>query len=66
MPSYQMNFETFLNEVKKFELSKESLFTVKMFEDKEKYRIAKYKVTYELIEDDCDKNMKPIKGWGRE
>lgn len=24
-----------------------------MFEDKEKYKIAKYKVTYELIEDDC-------------
>ncbi len=37
-----------------------------MFEDKEKYRIAKYKITYELIEDGCDKNMKPIKGWGRE
>lgn len=25
-----------------------------MFEDKIKYKIAKYKVTYELIEDDCD------------
>lgn len=25
-----------------------------MFEDKEKYKIAKYKVTYTLIEDDCD------------
>jgi len=26
-----------------------------VFEDKEKYKIAKYKVIYELIEDDCDK-----------
>lgn len=25
-----------------------------MFEDKEKYKIAKYKVTYTLIEDDCE------------
>lgn len=25
-----------------------------MFENKKKYKIAKYKVTYELIEDDCD------------
>jgi len=25
-----------------------------MFKDKEKYKIAKYKVTYTLIEDDCD------------
>jgi hypothetical protein len=25
-----------------------------MFKDKEKYKIAKYKVTYELIEDDCN------------
>lgn len=25
-----------------------------MFEDKEKYKIAKYRVTYELIEDDVD------------
>jgi hypothetical protein len=25
-----------------------------MFEDKDKYKIAKYKVTYELIEDDVD------------
>ncbi len=25
-----------------------------MFKDKEVYKIAKYKVTYELIEDDCD------------
>lgn len=25
-----------------------------IFEDKEKYRIAKYKVTYTLIEDDCE------------
>ena len=24
------------------------------FKDKSKYKIAKYKVTYELIEDDCD------------
>ena len=24
------------------------------FENKQKYKIAKYKVTYELIEDDCD------------
>ncbi len=24
-----------------------------MFEDKQKYKIAKYKVTYELVEDDC-------------
>lgn len=26
-----------------------------MFENRELYKIAKYKVTYELIEDDCDK-----------
>lgn len=25
-----------------------------MFEDKEKYKIVKYKVTYTLIEDDCE------------
>lgn len=25
-----------------------------MFKDKERYKIAKYKVTYELIDDDCD------------
>lgn len=25
-----------------------------MFKEKEKYKIAKYKVTYTLIEDDCD------------
>ena len=25
-----------------------------MFENKEKYKIAKYKVTYTLIEDDCE------------
>jgi len=25
-----------------------------MFRDKDKYKIAKYKVTYELINDDCD------------
>lgn len=25
-----------------------------VFENKAKYKIAKYKVTYELIEDDCD------------
>ncbi len=25
-----------------------------MFKDKEKYKIAKYKVTYTLIEDDCE------------
>lgn len=25
-----------------------------MFEDREKYKIAKYRVTYELIDDDCD------------
>ena len=25
-----------------------------VFQDREKYRIAKYRVTYELIEDDCD------------
>jgi len=25
-----------------------------MFEDKEKYKIAKYMVTYTLIEDDCE------------
>jgi len=25
-----------------------------MFEDKEKYKIAKYKITYTLIEDDCE------------
>lgn len=24
------------------------------FEDRAKYKIAKYRVTYELIEDDCD------------
>jgi hypothetical protein len=24
-----------------------------IFEDKDKYRIAKYRVTYELLEDDC-------------
>lgn len=26
-----------------------------IFKDKAKYKIAKYKVTYELLEDDCDK-----------
>ena len=31
-----------------------------MFEDRQKYKINKYRVTYELIEDDCDKN-EPIK-----
>jgi len=25
-----------------------------MFKDKKQFKIAKYKVTYELIEDDCD------------
>lgn len=25
-----------------------------IFQDKGKYKIAKYKVTYELIDDDCD------------
>lgn len=25
-----------------------------MFQDKEKYKIAKYKVTYTLIEDECE------------
>jgi hypothetical protein len=25
-----------------------------VFEDKDKYKIAKYKVTYTLIEDDCE------------
>jgi hypothetical protein len=25
-----------------------------IYENKEKYRIAKYKVTYELIEEDCE------------
>ena len=25
-----------------------------IFENREKYRIAKYRVTYELVEDDCD------------
>ena len=25
-----------------------------LFEDKEIYKIAKYKITYKLIEDDCD------------
>ena len=25
-----------------------------IFKDKEKYRIAKYKVTYTLVEDNCD------------
>ena len=25
-----------------------------MFENKEKYKIAKYKVVYELIDDDCE------------
>lgn len=25
-----------------------------MFKDRRKYKIAKYRVTYELIEDDCD------------
>lgn len=25
-----------------------------MFKDKERFKIAKYKVTYELINDDCD------------
>ena len=24
-----------------------------LFEDRDKYKIAKYKITYELIEDDC-------------
>lgn len=28
-----------------------------MFEDKEKYKIAKYKVTYTLIEDDCKESL---------
>jgi hypothetical protein len=28
------------------------------FQDRKKYKIAKYKVTYELIEDDVDKNIK--------
>lgn len=27
-----------------------------MFRDRRKYKIAKYRVTYELIEDDCDKS----------
>ena len=27
-----------------------------MFEDRRKYKIAKYRVTYELIDDDCDAN----------
>ena len=26
----------------------------RMFEDRKKYKIAKYRVIYELIEDDCD------------
>lgn len=25
-----------------------------MFEDRDKYRIAKYRVTYELLDDNCD------------
>lgn len=25
-----------------------------IFEDKEKYKISKYRVTYELLDDDCD------------
>ena len=28
------------------------------FEDKSRYKISKYKVTYELIEDDCDGDRK--------
>ena len=31
-----------------------------MFKDKSKYKIAKYRVTYELLDDDCD-NAEPIK-----
>lgn len=27
-----------------------------IFQDKKKYRIAKYKVTFELIEEDCNEN----------
>lgn len=36
-----------------------------MFEDRSKYKIAKYRVTYELIEDDCDnpdKTPPPLEG----
>ena len=32
-----------------------------MFQDKEKYKIAKYKVTYTLIEDECEENYKSDK-----
>ena len=31
-----------------------------MFKDKSKYKIAKYRVTYEILDDDCD-NAEPIK-----
>ena len=37
MPSYQMDFKTFLTEVKRFKLTQESLFRIKMSEDKEFY-----------------------------
>lgn len=33
-----------------------------VFEDKIKYKIAKYKVTYELIEDDCDCDNETLLG----
>ncbi len=29
-----------------------------VFEDRERFKIAKYRVTYELIEDDCDATRK--------
>lgn len=32
-----------------------------MYEDQDKYKIAKYKVTYELIEDDCEQCPKGLK-----
>ena len=38
MPSYQMGFETFLNEVKRFKLNSDSLFRIKK-EEKKKYFI---------------------------
>ena len=27
------------------------------YQDKEKYKIAKYRVTYELIDDDCEEDL---------
>ena len=30
-----------------------------IFQDRKKFKIAKYRVTYELIEDDCDESPSP-------